>query len=199
MLAVQREPRLYRAFVGTGQMVSPLATDTVYYRDTLTWAKETGNTGLVDTLTRIGPPPYPRVRDYEATLSHEYEVYPYDHTGNSEGSGGMTENMFVEEYTLLDSAHVLAGFLDTFPVLYPQIQGVDLRIQATRLDVPVYLAQGGHETPGRAGPAQEWFDLLQAPRKELVVLDSSGHRPLWEQPDEFTELMTGTVLPQNTP
>jgi proline iminopeptidase len=199
VLAVQREPRLYRAFVGTGQMVSPLATDTVYYRDTLAWAKETGNTGLVDTLTRIGPPPYPRVRDYEATLSHEYEVYPYDHTGNSEGSGGMTENLLVEEYTLLDSAHVLAGFLDTFPVLYPQIQDVDLRTQARRLDVPVYLAQGGHETPGRAGPAQEWFDLLRAPHKELVVLAGSGHRPLWEQPDEFAELMTGTVLPQTAP
>jgi pimeloyl-ACP methyl ester carboxylesterase len=84
-------------------------------------------------------------------------------------------------------------------IVQDYIQDVDLRIHATRLDVPVYLAQGGHETPGRAGPAQEWFDLLQAPRKELVVLDSSGHRPLWEQPDEFTELMTGTVLPQNTP
>jgi proline iminopeptidase len=199
VLAVQREPQLYRAFVGNGQMVSPLATDTVYYRDTLAWARRTGNTELVDTLTRIGPPPYTRVRDYEPTLSHEYEVYPYDHTGNSEGSGGMSENLFVEEYTLLDNAHVLAGFLDTFPVIYPQIQGVDLRAQATRLDVPVYLAQGRHETPGRAGPAQEWFDLLQAPHKELVVFDSSGHRPLWEQPEEFADLMTGTVLPQTAP
>jgi proline iminopeptidase len=199
VLAVQREPQLYRAFVGTGQMVNPLATDKVYYRDTLAWAKETGITELVDTLTRIGPPPYTRVRDYEPTLSHESEVYPYDHTGNSEGSGGMTENIFVEEYTLLDSAHVLAGFLDTFSVLYPQIQDVDFRTQATRLEVPVYLVQGGHETPGRAGPAREWFDLLQAPHKELLVLENSGHRPLWEQPEEFTELMTGTVLPRTTP
>jgi pimeloyl-ACP methyl ester carboxylesterase len=198
VLAVQREPQLYRAFVGTGQMVSPLATDKVYYRDTLAWARDNGDTDLVDTLTRIGPPPYTQVRDYEPTLSHEYEVYPYDHTGNSEGSGGMTENIFVEEYSLLDTVHVLAGFLDAFPVLYPQIQDIDFRTQATRLDVPVYLAQGRHETPGRAGPAQEWFDLLQAPHKEMVVLDNSGHRPLWEQPQEFAELMTGTVLPQTT-
>jgi len=194
VLAVQRRPQLYRAFVGAGQMVSPQATDQVYYRDTLAWARDNGNTNLVDTLTRIGPPPYTRVRDYEPTLSHEYEVYPYDHTGNSEGSGGMTENIFVEEYSLLDTVHVLAGFLDTFAVLYPQIQNVDLRVQATRVDVPVYLAQGRHETPGRAGPAQQWFDLLQAPHKELVVIDNAGHRPLWERPQEFTELMTGTVL-----
>ncbi len=139
------------------------------------------------------------MRDYEPTLSHEYEVYPYDHTGNSEGSGGMTENIFVEEYSLLDAVHVLAGFLDAFAVLYPQIQNVDLRTQATHLDVPVYLAQGRHETPGRAGPAQQWFDLLQAPHKELIVIDHAGHRPLWERPQEFTDLMTGTVLRQTTP
>jgi pimeloyl-ACP methyl ester carboxylesterase len=199
VLAVQRRPQLFRAFVGTGQMVSPLATDKVYYRDTLAWARDNGNTELVDTLTRIGPPPYTEVRDYEPTLSHEYEVYPYDHTGNSEGSGGMTENIFVEEYSLLDAVHVLAGFLDAFAVLYPQIQNVDLRTQATHLDVPVYLAQGRHETPGRAGPAQQWFDLLQAPHKELIVIDHAGHRPLWERPQEFTDLMTGTVLRQTTP
>ena len=137
--------------------------------------------------------------DYEAALSYEQEVYPYDHTGNSEGSGQMAENIFVEEYTLLESVHIFAGFLDTFALLYPQIQHIDLRTQAPNLAVPVYLALGAHEAPGRAGPAREWFNGLHAPDKELVVFDSSGHRPLWEQPDEFTEFMTQTVLTRATP
>jgi pimeloyl-ACP methyl ester carboxylesterase len=153
----------------------------------------------VEQLTSSGPPPYSDVLDYEAALSYEQEVYAYDHTGNSEGSGQMAENIFVEEYTLLETAHVFAGFLDTFALLYPQIQDIDLRTQASTLTVPVFLAQGAHEAPGRAGPAREWFDSLQAPAKELVVFDSSGHRPLWEQPEKFAEFMTDTVLPQTTP
>jgi hypothetical protein len=32
----------------------------------------------------------------------------------------------------------------------------------------------------------------------MIVLDSSGHRPLFEQPDRFHELMTRTVLAQTT-
>jgi proline iminopeptidase len=193
VLAVQRRPELFSAFIGVGQMVSPVATDRVFYDDTLAWARASGDAGLVETLTASGPPPYAGILDYEQALSYEQELYPYSHAGNSEGAGQMGENILVEEYTLLEQLHVFAGFLDTFSVLYPQIQDVDLRTRATRLDVPVYLVQGAHEAPGRARPAEQWFALLDAPDKTLVTFDASGHRPLWEQPDRFHDLMA-TVL-----
>lgn len=199
VLAVQQRPELFHAFVGAGQMVSPLATDTVFYNDTLAWARANGNTDLVGTLTRNGPPPYSNMLEYEPALSYEQEVYPYDHSGNSEGSGQMSENLLVKEYTLLDQVHVLGAFMDVFSVLYPQIQDIDFRTEATQLDVPVYLAQGRHEAPGRSQLAQEWFKLLDAPSKEIVVFDTSGHRPLWEQPALFHDLMTNTVLAETTP
>lgn len=198
VLAVQRQPDLYAAFVGVGQMVSPPETDRTFYRDTLAWARANGNTGLADTLSDNGPPPYTGILEYEPALSYEQELYPYSHAGNSEGAGQMSENIFVGEYTLLEQLHVFGGFLDTFSVLYPQIQDVDFRTQATRLEVPVYLAQGAHEAPGRAEPAAEWFDLLEAPSKRLVTFENSGHRPLWEQPALFHELMT-TVLIDTAP
>jgi proline iminopeptidase len=199
VLVAQERPDLVRAFVGAGQMVSPPATDQRYYRDTLAWARETGNTGLAETLTRNGPPPYADARLYDPVLSAEHELYPYDRSGNSEGAGQMGENIFVEEYTFMEKAHVFAGTLEVFAVLYPQIQDVDLREQATTLEIPVYLAQGAHETPGRAEPAAEWFAMLDAPSKELVIFDTSGHRPLWEQPDEFYDLMTERVLAETAP
>jgi pimeloyl-ACP methyl ester carboxylesterase len=61
-------------------------------------------------------------------------------------------------------------------------------------DIPIYLAtKGRHEARGRAELALEWFDLLQAPMK-MVVLETSGHRPLFEQPERFSEVMIDTVL-----
>lgn len=179
-------------------MVSQQETDRVFYRDTLAWARRTGNGELVATLTGIGPPPYERMLDYEPALSHEHQVYPYDHSANSEGEGGFSENLFVEEYTLLEQIHALGAFMDTFSVLYPQLQQIDFRRDATRLDVPVYLVQGRHEAPGRAVLANEWFEQLQAPAKKLIVLDTSGHRPPFEQPARFHEVMTKTVLAETT-
>lgn len=143
-----------------------------------------------DPIVDAAGPPYTRMLDYEPALSHEQELYPYSRTGNSEGPGQMGENIFVREHTLLEQLHIFGGFLDTFSALYPRIQDVDLRTQATRLEVPVYLAQGAHEAPGRAEPAREWFEMLQAPSKRLLTFDTSGHRPLWEQPEPFHDRMT---------
>jgi pimeloyl-ACP methyl ester carboxylesterase len=194
VLATQRAPERYRAFIGTGQMVNVLETDRIFYADTLEWARASGNDELVASLTKIGPPPYSSVLDYETALSYEHEVYPYDHTGNSEGEGGFSENIFVEEYALVDQVHLLAAFMDTFTVLYPQLQEIDFQQTATKLDVPVFFVQGAHEAPGRARLFQDWYPRLTAPGKDLVVLDTSGHRPLFEQPDEFVDYMVGTVL-----
>jgi len=198
VLAVQQHPELYRAFVGTGQMVSPRETDRIFYRDTLAWARQTGNSDLVATLTDIGPPPYETILPYESALSYEHDVYPYDHSRNSEGEGGFSENLFVEEYTLLEQVHNLGAMMDTFSVLYPQLQQIDFRVDATELDVPVYLVQGRHEAGGRAELADEWFAQLRAPSKQLIALDTSGHRPLFEQPQQFREVMTETVLAETS-
>jgi pimeloyl-ACP methyl ester carboxylesterase len=197
VLAVQRHPELYQAFVGTGQMVSQRETDRIFYEDTLKWARESGRDDVVATLTDIGPPPYQSILDYEPLLAYEKDVYPYDRSQNSEGEGQMGENLFVEEYTLLEQIHIFAGVFDTFSVLYPQLQQIDFREDATRLDVPVYLVQGRHEARGRAELANEWFEQLEAPSKKLIVLNTSGHRPLFEQPDRFHEVMTETVLAES--
>jgi pimeloyl-ACP methyl ester carboxylesterase len=196
--AAQQHPELYQAFIGTGQMVSPRETDRIFYQDTLAWARETGKDDVVATLTEIGPPPYQSILDYEPLLAYEKDVYPYDRSQNSEGEGQMGENLFVEEYTLLEQIHIFAGVLDTFSVLYPQIQQIDFREDAIKLEVPVYLVQGRHEARGRAELADEWFTQLRAPSKQLIELDTSGHRPLFEQPRQFHEVMTETVLAETS-
>ncbi len=196
VLAVQDRPELYRAFIGTGQMVSQLATDRIFYSDTLAWARKTGNHGLADQLTKIGLPPYDRMLDYETALAHEHEVYPYNHTGNSEGVGGFSENFFVSEYALIDQVHLLGAFMDTFSVLYPQLQNIDFRRTATSFPIPMFFVEGAHEAGGRAQPFAQWYPMIHAPIKDLTVLDTSGHRPLWEQPNEFVDYMVNTVLAQ---
>ncbi len=198
VLAIQARPELFEAFIGTGQMVSQLATDTIFYDDTLAWARATGDAGLVDELTTIGPPPYDRMLDYETALSYEHEVYPYDHTPNSEGEGGFSENFLVSEYALIDQVHLLGAFMDTFSVLYPQLQDIDFRETATEFEIPMFFVQGAHEADGRAEVFADWYPMVNAPTKDVTVLDTSGHRPLWEQPDEFVDYMVDKVLADTT-
>jgi pimeloyl-ACP methyl ester carboxylesterase len=89
--------------------------------------------------------------------------------------------------------------MDTFTALYPQVQDIDFRSEATTFEVPVFFVQGTHEARGRAEVFEEWFPMIDAPTKDLTELSTSGHRPLFEQPDEFVDYMVETVLAQTQP
>lgn len=185
-LVVQQRPDLYHAYVGTGQMVSPRETDVMFYQDTLAWAEETGNDKLASVLRQNGPPPYENLLDYESAISHEHDWNPYPSLDTSKEMPG---NLFVPENDLMDRFNGLRAFLDTFSILYPQLQQVDLRQDAPILKVPVTIVMGKYEARGRAVLAEDWYEMLEAPFKELIVFDHSGHRPLFEEPAAFVEVM----------
>lgn len=186
VLAVEARPDLYHAWIGSGQMVSPPATDRMFWEDTIAWAEANGDEALVATLVENGPPPYEDILDYEPAASHEHDWNQYPGFDND---GEMPATLFVPENTLMDQVNGLRAFLDTFSVLYPRIQDIDLRVDAARLEVPVYLVSGAHEARGRAVLAAEWFELLEAPTKEHIVFEEAGHRPSFEEPGRFAELM----------
>lgn len=185
-LVVQQHPELFHAYVGTGQMVSPRETDIMFYEDTLTWAELTGNGKLAATLRQNGPPPYENLLDYEPAISHEHAWNPYPDLDTSKE---MPSNLFVPENSLMDRINGLRSFLDTFSVLYPQLQTIDFRADISSLEVPVTVVIGEHEARGRAVLANEWFEMLDAPSKEIIVFERSGHRPLFEEPAVFAEVM----------
>lgn len=185
-LVVHRHPDLFHAYVGTGQMVNLPETDTMFWEDTLAWAEQTGNEQLAATLRQNGPPPYEDLLDYEPAVSHEHAWNPYPGLDTSKE---MPFNTFVPENTLIDRVNALRGLLDTFSALYPQLQEIDFRQDVIQLEVPVYLVLGKYEARGRAVLAYEWFEMLDAPSKEMLVFERSGHRPLFEEPAAFTDVM----------
>jgi pimeloyl-ACP methyl ester carboxylesterase len=186
VLAAQQYPELYHAFVGVGQMVSQRETDIMFWEDTLAWAEETGNTGLAETLLRNGPPPYENLMHYDPFIAREHDWNPYpEFDSNNE----MPAILFVAEYTWMDRINAFKGFLDTAGTLYPQLQGIDFRQDVTALDIPFYMVQGEHEARGRAVLAEEWFEMLDAPSKEAFIIEGSGHRPHFDRPGDFAEVM----------
>ncbi len=196
--AVEARPDLYAAYVGTGQMVDAVATDRMFYDDALAHAEATGDTALAATLRANGPPPYDDLLDMAPVVASEHRWNDYSGIEGFPGRREPTDNLFVTEYTLMDQVRSLANLLDTYVTLYPELADVDLR-DTTRLDVPVYLVQGAYEARGRAVLAEEWFGRLDAPDKELVTFERSGHRPWVQEPERFAEVMTGTVLARTAP
>ena len=145
VLAVQRRPDLFRAYIGTGQAVHLPTTDRIFYDDILAWAQATNHGALARRLTELGPPPYGDFYSYEPIITPENTVYAYDRSRNAEGAGGFAENLNVPEYTLLEKLHTVNAIIDTWSVLYLRMQEVDLRTDARRLQVPVCFVHDAHE------------------------------------------------------
>jgi len=127
-----------------------------------------------------------RILAYEPALSHEHDWNAYPEFDNERE---LPATLFVPENTTMDQLNGLRAFLDTFSALYPQLQDIDFRRDVPRLEIPVYMVVGAHEARGRAVLADEWFEMLQAPSKERIVFEHSGHRPSFEEPARFAELM----------
>jgi proline iminopeptidase len=187
VLAVQRRPELYHAFIGTGQMVDIRETDQRFYEDTLSWARSRGDSALVSRLETLGPPPYDDlIGAYPTIVGPERQLNPYP---EFDGHTEMTATIWGPEFSAMESLGAIRGLADTYARLYPQLQELDLRAVVPALDVPVWLVMGRHEARGRVEPARAWFDALQAPEKHWVVFEGSSHRANVERPAAYASLL----------
>jgi pimeloyl-ACP methyl ester carboxylesterase len=83
--------------------------------------------------------------------------------------------------------------------MYPQLAHLNLRTQAVRLDVSVYFLEGRWDVNAMTSLAEQYFHVLQAPHKELVWFEKSGHPPMIFEPDKVLDVMMNRVLAQTWP
>jgi pimeloyl-ACP methyl ester carboxylesterase len=200
VLAAQRHPELYAAYIGAGQMVDPLETDEQIYRDMQALATRTQDVALARRLRASGSPPYRDVYAY-ATQIQQYDriaAYPKTTWFRTHGPTGIDGNG-ASEYGPLDKVNKLKALFDMGSVMYPQLQDVDLRRDVASLSTPVYLVQGAHELSARTVPAREWFQQLRAPDKEWITFPESGHIPQFEEFDSFRGVIARVVSETSAP
>ena len=195
IMMVQRDPQFFRAFVGTGQMVDFTQCDLICYDFALRWAQERGDTGQVEKLKNQGPPPYygNDVAWKEAT--YLLDTFSYMNQNPDIYSRGDTlKSILSPEYGLYDKINWLRGPLDTLNYVYPHLWSVDFRKQAARLDVPIYFLIGRHDINAPVSLTEDYYNLLQAPHKEIVWFEHSGHTPWVSESEQFVDVLVNKVL-----
>ena len=201
VLAVERRPDLFHAYIGSGQMVSQRVTDQRIWGDLLATTKASGDWALYDQVLSLGEPPYQDTPWANSLILGLYPLLedpytpPQAYVTRGEASGVGPFGLMGREYDLIDNVNLLRGLLDSFTLLYPQLQAIDFRTDVPRLDVPVYLLDGVHELRGRRELAREWFAELSAPSKQLITYEDAGHAVAFEQADAFHHLLVEEIVP----
>jgi pimeloyl-ACP methyl ester carboxylesterase len=191
VLAATRYPELYYAYGGIGQFVEGRENEEVGHAYALERARETGNVQALGELTAMGdyPPPV------DASTSW-FEQLRVNRKWISFFGGALAEKTGFEslagvylgapEYTFTDIVNYMRGETESTRCLWPEIMTYDLRRDAPRFEIPVFLFIGRHDYTTPWELSAQYFALLQAPQKRLFWFDRSAHCPNFEEPAAFT-------------
>ncbi|QPC81362.1 alpha/beta fold hydrolase [Phototrophicus methaneseepsis] len=199
---VQQYPDLFYALITTGQMVDPVENDILMYDLAFELLTEQGRNDDVEMLRRNGPPPYTsgellgKFGAINGVLNNYMDAHAH---GEGTHHNLLIDSLGAQEYGLVDKVTWLLGLAKTFTTVYPQIYDVDLRMQAPRLEIPVYMIKGRWDVNAPNSLAEEYFNLLEAPHKEWFWFEDSAHTPSWDEPAHFTDVIVNTVLAQTQP
>jgi hypothetical protein len=167
------------------------------YELTLEYLAEKGDTQTLDTLRRNGPPPYKG-----DDMLGKYVAY-LDVLNDYMNSPRYTVVVpiipfIAPEYGYVDKINHTRGLVDSFPVVYPQLENLDFKTQAAKLEVPVYIFAGRDDVNAMSSLVEEYFNLLEAPRKELIWLQG-GHGLDGGNIHQFVDVMVNMVLVETYP
>ena len=186
---VDKYPQSYHAFIGTGQMIDFAETERMDYAKAMEIAENNGNADLIKKLKANGEPPY-----YGKNVTWKSAVY-LNYLSAYMGSNPEIHNpgystlrdIGSSEYGLLDKINFFRGVINTYNHVYQQLYTIDMRTDYIKLDVPVYFFLGRHDVNAPTVLVEEYERILDAPDKEIVWFEHSGHSPWINERDQFVK------------
>jgi len=194
ILAAQKAPELYAAYIGVGQIANQMQSEQLAYALVLQRAESQGDAKAIKNLRKIGCPPYPE-QEAMKRLMHGRKVFrKYN---QSPGKQVSLASFFLKVftcpfYTLRDKRNYFKAMMGGGK-LFLEVMGIDLLHRAPRLEVPVYVMQGKYDLQTMPQIAEAYVDALEAPDKAFVLFEQSGHMPSDDEPEALKRKLESIV------
>ncbi|ALR99953.1 hypothetical protein ATZ33_00715 [Enterococcus silesiacus] len=192
---VSRNPELYNAYIGTGQMVNAMDNEKMAYDYMINTATKNNDKEMLQELQKFP------VKGEESLTEEYFEMR--GKTLNKLGSGLthkpttnttlMLSLLRFKEYTINQKINFTKSEAFAHPVM-DSIRYLDLFEEVPKLDVPVYILQGLHDYQTSYPGAKAFYDKLKAPTKKFYTFDDSAHTPIIEEPEKFMRILVEDVL-----
>jgi pimeloyl-ACP methyl ester carboxylesterase len=198
--AAAREPDLYYAYIGVGQISYQIQSEQLAYAYALEYYKENDNQNMLRKLeaappTRTVPLPaaYDALRD---AYMHGAGI------GTTRDMKSVVTGIFLpswqfREYTLGEKVNLWRGKFfsrsSSFS-LWDKMQITDLTQQVTELQIPTYFLHGVYDYTCAYPLAKDYFEKLKAPVKGFYMFENSAHSPMFEEPEKMLKILLEDVL-----
>lgn len=191
---IKRQPELFHAFVGTGQVVSVAAILADRVRYTRQRATAEGDQAMLKALDDAAAEPPDRRPDAEANASKKWIMSPPDlpiakTIGDFIGDKSTPPNGDVADYVAGNkfSGSKLRNVMDT----------MDLRTLGLDMPIPFFVVQGREDHICGFEPARQYVEEIRTPTKAFVPIDG-GHYACFTSADQFVGALREHVRPLAT-
>ena len=193
---VKAQPELFDAYIGTSQLVSYQLNPSASYQKTLQVAQAANDQSSVKALQEIGAPPWKNPRSY-GILRRITKTYEAKTTTPAPKHWWMPAAFY-------DNAEVQQQYEAAEDYSFMQFIGmkndgmysaVDLPKLGTQFKLPVFFVQGEEDLVTLPKVSKGYYDSIQAPKKDYVLVPKAGHNPNQASLDAEWKILTEQVLP----
>jgi pimeloyl-ACP methyl ester carboxylesterase len=171
-------PAMFCAYVGSSQLVGEAAAQRGSYEATLALARAARDADSTAKLEALGPPPWanPRnpgilrrvMRKYEAISTEAAPKWWWTPSPVYASSKDEADYTAGEDYSWLQFVGMKGDGIGS---------KIDLYKLGPKFELPIYMVQGEQDLLTMPAPSRRYFDFIQAPHKEFVLVPRSGHDP----------------------
>ena len=201
LLAVQKAPELFFAYIAMAQITNQKASERIAYQYMMNQYQEAGNQKSVKELQKYS------VLESDSNIVSFYKSVTRDQFMHELGIGTMHKmnsvfrDIFIpvwtcKAYTLGEKINIWKSKFTFLPEtnLINELLDTDFSSKVTKLDIPVYFLSGKYDLTVNIDLSKAYFEKLEAPLKGFYIFTNSAHSPIFEEPLRVEQIIKNDIL-----
>lgn len=191
-----RHPERIAAFVGFGQVVDGALNEQLSWEFCMDEAQKAGDEKSIAILKKCGPPVMGVYKggNYDGMMMQREVMMKYGGYSPNEKKRGYFSSTVIPmltagEYSLADLWGLVKGHRIVLEKMWPECGQTNFNKTCTRFAMPFFVFDGTLDQNTPSSLVQDWFDSIEAPQKELIWFENSGHNPMNDEGDKFKTLL----------
>jgi pimeloyl-ACP methyl ester carboxylesterase len=178
-----KHPELLWAYIGIGQIINMKKGEELSYEYVLNEAKKRRNNRAVNSLQKIGRPPYKAMK--AAGIQRKWLYKFHGATAKSTTMKYILSNITWKDTSFTEFIKFIKGVIFSLSCLETEMMNINIENDVKEIKIPVVFCEGRHDYNVPAVLVEQYLPVMRAKEKRIVWFEKSGHLPNFEEADKF--------------
>lgn len=179
-------PEYYDCFIGTGQLVDYLENEQAFKQEAIIWAE--GDEETYELINQLTPDHV--TMDHFTARNKIMQKYGYDMMVNGSDYNLITTIIFNPNYSIIDWINYFKRDMSVYLDFFASDEFASFSLKGrVNYQVPYYNINGDQDYQTNYKLAQEYFEEVNAPYKQMYYMENMTHGLLESDSEGFSEIV----------